>query len=163
MEHVSQLKCPWTQSSVHCFEELSVSFTYKAEWVICFFLKDTVVSYITLIASFQVFPHGLHTLLVSTMRLGWCNECYRVWNPLPGCLCDSKPRYFGSLSRTGSARCTTTDWTRSVTTRMRCRTHREPRPPPAASEPGPSTSPLFVSLPLYSTITLFAVWSCRFA
>ena len=66
-----------------------------------------------------------------------------------------------ALSRTGSAQCTTTDWIRSVTTRMRCRTRREPRPPPAASEPGPSTSPLFVSLPLYSTITLFAVWSCR--
>ena len=77
---------------------------------------------------------GLRTLLVFAMRLELCNECYRVWNlsgmcnecdrvlnpsglcnecyrvrnPFPGCF-DSKPRYLGSLSRTGSARCTTID------------------------------------------------------
>ena len=52
---------------------------------------------------FKRFPKGLLTLLVFTMRLGLCNECCRVWNFFPGCLCDSKPQCLGSLSNRFSA------------------------------------------------------------
>ena len=150
-----------TQSSVHCFEELIIF--YIPGWLSnqlaskrysCFMYNiECVVSSISpRVTYFTCFRY----------EVGVGNECYRVWNLFPGCLCDSKPRYLGSLSNRFSA---------MYDNRLNPFGDDEdalsdtPRTPSSAGS-FRTRAKYFSTLcfpPPLLTITLFAVWSCRFA
>ena len=103
MEHVSQLKCPWTQSSVHCFEELIIF--YIKGW-----MSNQLVS-----KRYSFFMYNTECIVSSVSPKGYLLYLFSLWGWgcvmnvagcgvfFPGCLCDSKPQCLGSLSNRFSA------------------------------------------------------------